>query len=232
MIGFGLFVLVNLMQNMKLTDGQAYRVITTSPTLIMAMTVGALQSVINYGMMGFNPSFLIRMYDLPLRDAALQFGLVSAGMGILGPLLWGPLSDRLNLRIPGAGRAWVALFAMSVSPILSFWVYNAPAAGDFYWRFVAYSLVLTGWLPPLYAIIYDQVLPRMRGITASLYLLVSTIAGLGIGPYLVGMISDATGDLRFAMLSINAVAIPIVILMLFIARRAERDEATLIARAA
>jgi MFS family permease len=151
---------------------------------------------------------------------------------MLGPLIWGPLSDRLNLRFPGAGRAWVSLFAMGVSPLMSFWVYFAPDAGSFYLRFVAYSIVLTGWLPPLYAILYDQVLPRMRGITASVYLLAATILGLGIGPYMVGMISDATGDLRTAMLSINAVAIPIVLLMLLIARRAERDEANLMARAA
>ena len=230
--GFGLFVLVNVMQNLSRTDGQAYRVITRSPTLIAAMAVGSLQSVLNYGMMGFNPSFLLRYYDLPMRDAAWQFGLVSAGMGIIGPLIWGPLSDRLNLRFPGAGRAWVSLFAMGLSPILSFWVYFAPDPGSFYLRFAAYSLVLTGWLPPLYAILYDQVLPRMRGITASIYLLASTILGLGMGPYLVGMISDATGDLRTAMLSINAVAIPIVFLMLLIARRADRDEAALPARAA
>lgn len=231
-IGFGLFVLVNLMQNLKLTDGEAFRVISRSPTLIAAMAVGALQSVLNYGMMAFNPSFLMRYYELPMRDAAWQFGLVAAGMGMLGPLIWGPLSDRLNLRFPGAGRAWVSLFAMGVSPLMSFWVYFAPDAGSFYLRFVAYSLVLTGWLPPLYAILYDQVLPRMRGITASVYLLAATILGLGIGPYMVGMISDATGDLRTAMLSINAVAIPIVLLMLLIARRAERDEANLMARAA
>jgi MFS family permease len=231
-IGFGLFVLVNLMQNLRLTDPQAHRVITRSPTLIAAMAVGALQSVLNYGMMAFNPSFLLRYYDLPMRDAAWQFGLVAAGMGVLGPLLWGPLSDRLNLRFPGAGRAWVSLFAMGVSPVMSFWVYFAPEPGDFYLRFVFYSLVLTGWLPPLYAILYDQVLPRMRGITASVYLLVATILGLGIGPYLVGMLSDATGDLRTAMLSINAVAIPIVLLMVLIARRADRDEAALLQRAA
>lgn len=231
-IGFGLFVLVNLMQNLRLTDGEAHRVITRSPTLIAAMAVGGLQSVLNYGMMAFNPSFLLRYYDLPMREAAWQFGLVSAGMGIIGPLLWGPLSDRLNLRFPGAGRAWVSLAAMGLSPLLSFWVYFAPTAGDFYLRFVFYSLVLTGWLPPLYAILYDQVLPRMRGITASVYLLVATILGLGIGPYMVGMLSDATGDLRTAMLSINAVAIPIVLLMLLIARRAERDEAALTERAA
>jgi MFS family permease len=230
-IGFGLFVLVNFMQNMKVTDPQAHRVIARSPTLIMAMAVGSLQGVINYGMMAFNPSFLIEQYGLTMGEAALQFGFVAAGMGIIGPLIWGPLSDKLNLRFPGAGRAYVALFAMGVSPIMSFWVYFAPDAGGFYLRFVAYSLILTGWLPPLYAIIYDQVLPRMRGITTSAYLLASTIIGLGIGPYLVGMISDATGDLRTAMLCVNAAAVPIVILMLLIAKRVQRDEAGLLERA-
>jgi MFS transporter, Spinster family, sphingosine-1-phosphate transporter len=231
-IGFGLFVLVNFMQNMKVTDEQAHRVITGSPTLLMAMAVGSLQSIINYGMMAFNPSFIMKQYGQSMGEAALQFGFVAAGMGILGPLLWGPLSDKLNLRFPGSGRAYVALFAMGVSPIMSFWVYFATDATSFYLRFIPYSLVLTGWLPPLYAILYDQVLPRMRGITTSTYLLAMTIIGLGVGPYMVGMLSDATGDLRTAMLCVNAAAVPIVGLMLLIARRAERDEAGLLARAA
>lgn len=230
--GFGLFVIVNLMQNMALTDAQAFRVITRSPTLLMVMLVGSLQSVLNYGMMSFNPSFLMKYYDLSMKDTALQFGLVSASMGILGPLFWGPLSDWLQKRFPGVGRAWVGLFCMGVSPLLSFWVYWAGDPASFYWRFVAYSVVLTGWLPPLYAIMYEQVLPRMRGITASVYLLVSTILGLGIGPYAVGVLSDATGNLRGSMLAINVVAIPIVLLMLLISRRAHADEATLTARAA
>jgi len=230
-IGFGLFALVNLMQNLKLTDASAYQVITRSPTLLAAMAVGALQSVLNYGLMFFNPSFLMRYYELPMRDAAWQFGITAASVGVIGPLIWGPLSDRLNLRFPGAGRAWVALFAMGVSPVMSFWVYNAPDAGQFYLRFVLYSVVLTGWLPPLYAILYDQVLPRMRGITSSVYLLVATIIGLGLGPYVVGMLADATGDLRTAMLSINVVAIPIVMLMLLIAKRVKQDEDALMVRA-
>jgi MFS transporter, Spinster family, sphingosine-1-phosphate transporter len=230
-IGFGAFVLVNMLQNLRLTDAQAYRVITRSPTLIMVMIIGSLQGVINYGMMGFNPSFLIKNYGMTMRDAALQFGLLSAGMGIIGPLIWGPLSDRLNLRFPGSGRVWVGMFAMGVSPLMALWVYFAPDANGFFYRFLPYSFVLTGWLPPLYAIMYDQVLPRMRGITTSVYLLASTIIGLGIGPYAVGIISDATGDLRLAMLSINVVAIPIVVFLLVVAKRAQRDEEGLLVRA-
>jgi MFS family permease len=231
-IGFGLFVIVNLMQSMRLSDPQAFNVTVKSPTLLMAMLVGALQSVLNYGMMAFNPSFIIRYYHQSMKDTAWQLGLLVTMMGIIGPLIWGPLSDLLQRRFPGAGRAWVALFAMGVSPLLSFWVYLAPSVGDFYFRFIFYALVLTGWLPPLYAILYDQVLPRMRGMTSSLYLLVMTILGLGIGPYVVGLLSDATGDLRWSMLGINAVGVPIVVLMLMIARRAQRDEDALIERAA
>lgn len=230
-IGLGVFVIVNLMQGMKLGDAQAFRVISRSPTVMMCIAVGTLQSVINYGLMAFNPSFLIRTFGLTMQQTALQFGLLSAGVGIVGPLAWGPLSDWLNQRIPGAGRAWVSLFTMAVSPVLSFWVYHAADPGSFYARFVVYSFILTGWMPPLYAIMYDQVLPRMRGLTASLYLLVMTILGMGIGPYVVGLVSDSTGDLRTAMLSINAVAIPIAVLMLLIARRAQRDEAALLERA-
>lgn len=230
-IGFGLFALVNFLQNMRLSDNQAFRVISGSPTLIMCMAVGTLQTVINYGMMAFNPSFLLTYYDLTLSEAALQFGFVSAAMGIVGPLIWGPLSDKLNVRFPGAGRAWVAMFAMGASPLMSFWVYFAPTPGDFYLRFVVYSLVLTGWLPPLYAILYEQVLPRMRAVTASTYLLASTILGLGIGPYVVGMLSDATGDLRTSMLAVNTAAVPIVLLLLIVAKRASRDEAGLLDRA-
>ena len=231
-IGFGLVVIVNLVQGVSLSDPEASRVIRGSPTLMMCMAVGMLQSVINYGMMAFNPTFLIRTYGLSMQETALKFGFLSAGIGIVGPLLWGPLSDWLQKRWPGSGRAGIALLTMGLSPLMSFWVYTAPTVDAFLWRFLPYAFVLTGWLPPLYAIMYDQVLPRMRGLTSSLYLLVMTILGLGIGPYVVGLLSDATGDLRFAMLCINAAAIPIVVLMVLIGRRAVRDEAALLANAA
>jgi MFS family permease len=229
-IGFGLFVLVNLAQWMKLSDPEAYRAIARNPTASMAISVGALQSVINYGIMGFTPLFLIRTYHLEMRDVALAFGLLAAALGIIGPLIAGPLADRLHARFPGGGRAWLTIFALGLSPLLSLWVYSSPNSSAFYLRFLLYSLVLTMWLPPLYSILYDQVLPRMRGITTSLYLMAMTILGLGIGPYLVGLVSDATGDLGFAIRSINWVAPAIVALLLVIARRARGDERALLER--
>jgi MFS family permease len=231
-VGFGAFVVANLLQSLRLSDKPAFVVITHSPSLLLCMAVGALQMMINYGVMGFTPSFLMKHYGLSATKTGLQFGLLAAAIGVLGPLIAGPLSDRVNGRFPGAGRAYITLVSLGFSPLIAMWVYHSHDVPSFYARFVLYSVVLTGWLPPLYTIMFEQVLPRMRGITSSIYVIVSTIFGLGLGPYLVGMMSDANGgDLGAAILGINWVAPVIVLMLLVLARRAQRDEGSILRRA-
>jgi MFS family permease len=231
-VGFGALVVVNLMQRLRLADRPTFEVITRSPALLLCLGIAALQMMINYGVMGFTPSFLMKNYGLSPSATGLQFGLLAAALGIIGPMIAGPLSDRINARFPGAGRACVTLVSLGLSPLIAIWVYHAPDPGSFYSRFVLYSLVLTAWYPPLYAIMFEQVLPRMRGITASLYLIVYTLFGIGIGPFVVGMIADANGgNLATAILSINWVAPAIVVMLIALALRVKRDEAGLIERA-
>jgi len=231
-VAFGALVVVNLLQRLRLADRPAFEVITRSPALLLCFAVAALQMMINYGTMGFTPSFLMKHYGLSPAATGLQFGLLAAALGIIGPMIAGPLSDRMNARFPGAGRVCVTLFALGVSPLLALWVYHAPQPGSFYARYVLYSLILTAWYPPLYAIMFELVLPRMRGITASLYLIVYTLFGIGIGPFVVGMIADANGgNLGAAILAINWVAPAIVVMLIALALRVRRDESGLIERA-
>ncbi len=231
-VGFGALVVVNLLQRLSLADRPTFEVITRSPALLLCMGVGALQMMINYGTMGFTPSFLMKHYGLSPATTGLQFGVLAGALGIIGPLIAGPLSDRINVRFPGAGRAWVTLVSLGVSPLIAIWVYHAPSPAAFYSRFVPYSLVLTAWYPPLYAMMFEQVLPRMRGITSSLYIIVTTLFGIGVGPFVVGMISDANGgNLAAAILAINWVAPVIVVMLIALARRVRGDEAELIERA-
>jgi MFS family permease len=231
-VGFGIFVVFNLLQSMRLSDRATFTVITQSPSLLLCMAVGSLQMMVNYGVMGFTPSFLMKRYGLSPATTGLQFGLLSAAIGIIGPLIAGPLSDRIAARFSAVGRVYVTLFALGASPLLAMWVYGANDSMAFYGRFILYSLVLTAWYPPLYATLYEQVLPRMRGITSSTYVISYTIFGLGIGPYAVGMLSDANGgNLAAAILEINWVAPAIVVMLLALARRVRHDEAALIGRA-
>lgn len=230
-VAFGAFVIVNLFQSFKLTDQPAYNVVL-SPSLMLLMVVGGLQTSINYGVMGFTPSFLIREFGLSPAATGLQFGLLSAGLGIIGPIVAGPLSDWLTRRLGGKGRVLLTLAALGISPVFGIWTFSAQDATSFYLRFTFYSLILTLWLPPIYSLMYDLVLPRMRGITSSVYIIVSTLLGLGMGPYFVGIVSDRNGgDLGQAIISVNVVSPVIVLILIFVLLRINRDESTMLERA-
>lgn len=230
-VAFGAFVILNLFQSFKLTDKPAYNVIL-SPSLVLLMIVGGLQTSINYGVMGFTPSFLNREFGLSPAQTGVQFGLLAAALGIIGPVVAGPLSDWLTVRMGGRGRVWLTLASLGISPLFGLWTYSAPDVTSFYLRFSIYSLILTLWLPPIYSLMYDLVLPRMRGITSSVYIIVSTLLGLGMGPYFVGIVSDRTGgDLGVAIMSINFNGPIIVLLLLIVLTRINRDEASMLSRA-
>jgi len=230
-VGFGLFVILNLFQSFKLTDMPTFRVML-SPSLMLLMVVGGLQTAINYGVMGFTPSFLVREYGLSMAETGLQFGLLSAALGIAGPIVAGPLTDWLTTRMGARGRIGLIIFALGISPFLGIWTYSADTSLSFYLRFTLYSLILTLWLPPLYAQLLELVLPRMRGITFATYTIVMTLLGLGMGPYFVGIVSDRNGgDLGQAIISVNIVAPVIVVLLLVILFRINREEASIRERA-
>lgn len=231
-MGFGILVIFNLLQGLSLADKPTYRVTVGSPALMIAMAIGALQTVINYGIMGFTPGFIMKTYGTSPAETGIKFGLLSLVIGVIGPMIAGPFADWFDKKMPATGRVYLTLFALGVSPLFGIYTYHAPDAASFYTRFIFYSVILTCWIPPLYSLMYGLVLPRMRGITASTYLIISTIFGLGMGPYLVGMISDATGgNLRTAILSVNWVAIPIVILLLILLFRVRKDESLMVERA-
>ncbi len=230
-VGFGAFVVLNLFQSLKLTDRPTYNVMF-SPSLLLLFVVGGLQTSINYGVMGFTPSFLIREYGLDQATTGLQFGLLAAALGVLGPIIAGPLSDFLTVRMGAKGRVWLTLASLGISPFFGIWTFSAADPFSFYVRFSIYSLILTLWLPPIYSLYYDLVLPRMRGIASSTYIIVSTLLGLGMGPYFVGIVSDRNGgDLGQAIISINIVAPVIAVILIYVLFRINRDEASVLDRA-
>ena len=229
--GFGLYVVVNWLQGLRLRDAPAHALIARSPALGLLFVLAALQSVVNYGVMGWTPAFLIKHFGSSPADVGLKFGALSGGIGIIGPLIAGPIADRFA-KFRAGGRFIVTLFALGVSPFIAFWTYGAQTIGDFYFRFIFYGLVLTMWIPAVYAGFMDLVLPRMRGAVMSFYLLTMTITGLGLGPYGVGLISDVNGgNLGSAILSVYWLGVPIVLIIVALLFFVPRDEALVTERA-
>jgi len=229
--GFGVYVLVCWIQSLRLSDKVSHAVIIQSPSLWLAISIAALQMIINYGIMAWTPAYIIKEFNQSAAKTGAIFGPIAAGLGIVGPLIAGPVSDWAHKRI-AAGRLYVTLIALTVSPLLALIVYNVDSLVMFYVTFCFYSLILTMWLPPIYAAYLDLVLPRMRGTVMSFYILITTITGLGLGPYMVGLISDLNGGkLGTAILCTNFVAPLIVVLTIFLIRRLKKDEALILTRA-
>ena len=62
--GLGTFVVINLAQSLRRADRPTFAVISRSPSLLLCIAVGSLQTMINYGVMGFTPSFIMKSYGL------------------------------------------------------------------------------------------------------------------------------------------------------------------------
>ncbi len=230
-VGFGAFVVLNLFQSFKLTDKATFNV-ALNPSLILLMVVGGLQTAINYGIMGFTPSLLIRHFGLSTAEAGVQFGLLSALLATIGAVVAGPLTDFLGKKLGGRGMIWLVLLSLGISPFFGIWTFSAETTTDFYLRYIVYSLILTLWLPPIYTLILGLVLPRMRGIIFSTYLIIMTLLGQGLGPYVVGIVSDRNGgDLASAIITINWVAPVIVALLATVLLRYRGDEDSVLDRA-
>ncbi len=194
--------------------------------------MGGLQTAINYGVMGFTPSLLIRTFGLSTAEVGVQFGLLSALLATVGAIAAGPLTDWLGAKMGGKGMVWLVFVSLTISPFFGLWTYSAENATEFYIRFTFYSLILTLWLPPTYTLILGLVLPRMRGIIFSTYLIIMTLLGQGLGPYAVGIVSDRNGgDLGLAIMSVNAVSPVIAIILIIVLFRYRKDEASVLERA-
>ncbi len=77
----------------------------------------------------------------------------------------------------------------------------------------------------------DLVTPQLRGVGFAVQTLATSLIGLGLGPYLVGFISDVSGDLRLAILSL-LLLMPVLLGLLWrLAVVLPADESSVVSRA-
>jgi MFS family permease len=229
-VAIGVYASGSWMQAVRLRDPVAASLTLGTPSFVAAAVAGGLISLSSYGLAAFLFLFGTIHHGLTAADG-VTLGAIAAIAGGMGTLLGGVISDAAR-RIHPAGRLHVASLAALLSALASVWQYTTPSLLGFYAANFIGTFFLTMWLAPVAATCQDQVLPRMRGTATALQFLATNLIGLGLGPYLVGLVSDITGDLRTAMLSVLLLT-PIVLLLLqYAARRLPEAEATLAKRAA
>ncbi len=227
-IAVGVYCSISWFQTIKLRDAPSFALIANRGFVSLAM-IGGLMSYMSYGHSPFIFLFAKNAYSLG-PESGLTLGIITAVAGGLGATFGGILGDWWKRRHP-MGRIYVMLLAAITSNITMFLAYTATNSTSFF-TFAAMNLFLhIMWLGPCAACIQDLVLPRMRGTATAVFFLGTTIVGLGLGPYVVGLISDVTGSLKFAMMSTVAVFPLILIFVVIAARSVPQLEASLVERA-
>ena len=180
-----------------------------------------------------------RYFGASAADVGIIIGLGSALGALIGAILSGVLSDWLR-QYTQRGKLYVALggtmlwFLLVI--IFLFFVENL---------FVAYTTSLCSGLvwcmmpAPVTSTINDLMLPRTRAVGSALLILAMSFLGIALGPYCVGLFSDAfvetgadSGDaLRYAMQLSLIVAVVALGFLILAVKHVVADENSLLERA-
>jgi MFS family permease len=231
-LALGLYAAGSWAQALRLRDRATFALTLGTRSIWWSGLGFGLICFSSYALTYWTAPFFIRMHGISTAEAGLVLGGTAAAGGLVGVTLGGWLSDALRARAP-TGRLWVGLFVALVPLPLGYAMLTVESTAWALALNVPLVIVTTLWLGPAASTMQDLVLPRMRGVTAALFLLMMTFTGLALGPYTVGQISVwLDGDLSVALRWALLANLPAAAFLLLCLHSLPRDEGSVVARAA
>ena len=230
-VAVGLYVVTTMAQRLKVREPEAFALIFKTPSLTFATLGFSSLSFTGYAISLWTAPFFIRYHGFTFAEIGGILGLISAVGGGFGVTMGGVLADWFRRRMP-AGRLMVGMMnALLPIPFLLL-ALNAEDRTTALVLFTFAQIFAALWLPAGGSTVQDLVLPHMRARASAIFLLFVTIAGLALGPYVVGRLSDLWGSLRLAFMAATFSNVVAFVFFLLAARSIARDEGTREARAA
>jgi predicted MFS family arabinose efflux permease len=161
----------------------------------------AVITAADYALLGWLPTYLIRSHGLTLGETGTVLALVVGVGGGIGVVLSGLIADHLGGR-DDAWRLRVVAVAWVISAPLWLIVFTQQSVVLMYSALVLAGSMIAFHMGPTFATVQSLVAPNARAFAASLLLLIANLTGLGLGPVIVGMLSDA-GHSRFGAESLR-----------------------------
>ena len=161
-----------------------------SPALMLTAISAGLSAFVGYGMLNWNPSFLIRVKGMTLPQVALYYALFTGIANVAGTFLSGLIVDRLGKR-SAAWYAWAPGIWILCSAPFMWGAANAPSWPIALAFLCGPALLNNTYLAPALAVIQNGVPTRARGTSGAFLLFILNLVGLGGGPLFVGIMSDS-----------------------------------------
>ena len=149
-----------------------------------------LHAFVSYGAGTWNAPFFIRIHDMSLTEIGSVLALI-AGIGAIGTFFGGYISDKLSDRtddkrwyfwVPGIATLVMVPFQLVAYLYGGVWAVVA--------SLMMVAILGNAYLGPSFAMTQALVSLRMRAVASAILLFVLNLIGMGLGPYLVGVLSD------------------------------------------
>jgi MFS family permease len=203
------------------------RMFFSRPSLWLTALACGVTQIVTYGAGNFTTLLLIREKGMTLKQVALYYALVVLiGMGG-GIFASGRVIDRYTRRSRQAYAVVPAVtLAIAVLPFLGFvWAPSWPLALVF---LIGPTFFNYFYLSSAVALVQEEVAPPQRVLSGALLLLVMNLIGMGVGPTVVGALSDALRATHpqhslqmafYALLPVYGLAIGLFVCLAHILRR-------------
>jgi MFS family permease len=164
------------------------------------------------GLAPWYAAFMMRSHGVGAEALGLWMGIIFGVAGVAGILLggymtsgWFAESDRRQMRL-------VACVTAALLPCFVLFLL-APATWQAFAAMVPMVLVFNFSAAPVFALMQRLVPEEMRATTLAVVMLLANLIGMGLGPLVVGILSDrlsvvfGSDSLRYAMLAVSVLAL-------------------------
>jgi predicted MFS family arabinose efflux permease len=148
-----------------------------------------MASMVGFGLNSFMAFLLVRKFDFSLAEAGLFAGLLASLPGAISVVAGGRLADFLGARNPSAYAVIPGLCLLVAAPIYMFAITRDDVTLLLLLVFVA-ALFQYTYLGVTFGVFQNLLHPRMRATGSALLNTVYGLIGQGLGPLLVGYMSD------------------------------------------
>jgi len=207
---------------------EVFPLLARKPSFWLLAFASSSSSLIGYALALWTPAVIMRSFGLDLVSTGQFLSSLLLIGGTAGVFAGGWLADRLGT----GNKAWYARLP-AIAWVFSTLCWAAGLMAPNLW--IAWPLLLLGnavnilWLGPVITAVQHLAPARMRSTASGSFLLINNLIGLGVGPLLIGRVSDAlkstygTDALRLAAVGGTIFYLIAAILMFFAAKRLQND---------
>jgi MFS family permease len=183
-------------------------------------------NLVSYTFFIWTPALFQRSYGWNSAQVGLRFGLTLLIAGTGGVYFAGWLSDRLARRGHLDAHLTAAAFGFVGCGLLGALAALVPSATAAQ-LLLAPAIFLSMMPYPCAGTAIQLIVPnRARAQVTAIYVTITTLVGLGVGPFVVGTLTDRVfrnpADIRYSFALVIGIAAPLMLALLMAARRPYR----------